>query len=287
MRLPSAPTTRWTLPLSVAALSLAGAALALVGVAPLVTAYLTPFDFDMPPSEPSEAEVAMMFLGVAISTVVLLAVALTLGLRARKWVAAKTVGWCVLFGWLNAGMSIALGHLFYGELERAAGGGLFGLVLGLLFALPFGLLYGGVAAFATHRLAGLRERPTLRSRLDAQRIVSIVVIGSSTFALLVSVAGWSDRVPEAIPAVVLGVGVVGLAQSLVRGYLLGRIAKDPAARGYERVALADLGIDGEGLWPLHPGVPDDAKHALVQRTESAGDGVYRGAAPRVPLALVE
>lgn len=287
-RLPSGPTTRWTLPSSVAALALAGGALAVVGVAPLAYDVLRPLSFTVDDSvpPPSSTELAAMLLGVALSTVTLLSVALGLSLRAKRWVAFKTVLWCMLFGWLNAATSLALGNLFRGHFDEILPGVVLGLFMGIFFATPFGLLYGLVAAVATHNLRALIDRPSLTSRLDAQRLVSLVVLGAAGFALVVRLGGYGVRVPVALPAAVFGLGAIGLAQALVRRYLLTRLARAPHEHGYERVALADLGIDHTGLWPLHPGVPADATHALVER-ESAGEGAYRGAAPRVPLALVE
>lgn len=254
--------------MSVAALSVAGGALGVVVASPML------------------GYSASSALACAASTTFLLAAALTLSLRAKGHVGAKTLLWCFVFGWLNAPSTVLLLMLI--DPQPQAGAMVVGaLILGIVFGGVPGLLYGAFAAVATTSLRRLVDRPSLTSRVDAQATVGALVFVASALAYASVVLGYASRVSSLVPLGVVVFGGVYMLQALARRWLLTRLARAPAAHGYERVALADLGIDAEGLWRLHTLVPDDAKHVLVRRAPESGDGAYRVSAPRVPLALVE
>lgn len=284
------PTTRWTIPGSIAALSIAGGALGVVAVGPLVRSYLYPLGFpDFWPPEVSEQidlEILTMQSAIGLSTSCLLGLALALSLRSEGWLTLKTVGWCVLAAWLNVAAALCLGHLLLGDPIKAFEALGFGLLTGWLFGVPLGLLYGAFAAMAIRRLRTLTDRPSLTVRVDAQLVVGATILGAGLFGVALHYEVFHGKVPIELPIAVTASGGVGLIQALVRRHLLRRIASAPDRHGYERVPLAELGVDRDQLWPLHPGVPLDASHALVRRTEETGDGAYRRSTARVPLALV-
>ncbi|MGE0784950.1 MAG: hypothetical protein AB7S26_04620 [Sandaracinaceae bacterium] len=280
---PAMPSVTRTIALSVLALAIAGGVLAMVAVEPLADAYLDYVHEARGALDPVAARYVHV-VAVGISAVTLLAFALHLSLRGPSPI-ARTFLYCLFFGWLCAPTSLGLAARFTGG--HVPDAMLNGLVLGLCTALPLGSLYGFAAAIATVPLRGLMESPSLTTRYDAERVVGAVTFGAGAFATAVRLLGWGDALPWTLPALVAGFGALGLARAqLYRARLLA-LAADPTARGYERVPLAELGIDRDALWPLHGDVSPLASHALVRRAPETGAGGYRRTAPRVPLALVD
>lgn len=275
-RAPAPPRTHWTIALSVAALALAGGLLSVVAVDAVL-------GVGFPDLHPTHASVP-----TAICTTVLLAFALGLSLLTSSRVVLATMVACGVLGWLNTPASLALFWAIERESTRHLPSLLvFASLIGLATGAPLGLLYGALSSMATRRLRRLIDAPTLTTRLDAQVVVSglLVLCGalaSATWVLTESVQGQGAEVP----LLVLAVGLLGLAQSQLRRRRLLAWARDPSRHGLERVALDDLGIVRDGLWRLSPDVPFDTEYVLVRREDAAGDGAYRRAAARVPLALV-
>lgn len=287
------PRIRLVVGSAIVALALAGGALATIGVEELVYGLNEPFGFDeegQPTAEELHRGSVPYLVCVAISTPVLLTLALCLGVLRTSWVGTRTSAACAVLGWLNCPASLVL-HAFLfsnGEPWSSAAGALFtGLIFGLVFATPFGVLYGAVSIFATKRLRSLLDRPTLSAKIDALTTVAITVLGAATFATLIAAARREPIVPWQAPALLAAVAALSLSLALLRARWLQKLMHDPARAGLHRVSLDELGVDPAALLPLHPGVAPTASHALVRVLPASGDGAYRQAPARVAVALVD
>ena len=288
MRAPSRPSIRWTLGGSVAALALAGGALATVAVDPLVEGFLAPvYSLDTIEPRVSAYKHGTYLAVVALSTTLLLAVALVLSIRARSRPNGQAIGWCTLFGWLNAGTSLAVGTSLLEGIEEGPRALISGLLLGLFCAAPLGLLYGLASLHALGRLRRLRDRPNLAMRVEAQLAVGKTVLGAGAFAMGAQLLGYQVLMPLAVSIGVTALGATVLGQAMFRLRRIRSLAADPTAHGYERFSLERLDLDASALWPLHAGVSEDAKFALVRPLPAQGDGGYRTMSARAPIALVD
>ncbi|MGE0784949.1 MAG: hypothetical protein AB7S26_04615 [Sandaracinaceae bacterium] len=286
------PSPRSTVALSVVALAIAGGALASIAVAPMLEQlYASSVDPGMH-TVPFYVEALLYDSAiVAATTATLLALALALALRSKK-TAAWTILLCVLFGWLNAPaffLTRALvvadrtGRVSLSDLPSAL---LIMLLIGLIPGAGLGFLYGFTAAFATVDLRDLLDRPSFALRLEAQRIVGLIVLVAASIGLLARVR-FAEHIPWAIPWTVAGLGLLLYVQARVRRTRMVALTKNPTAHGYERVPLDELGIDRDAVWPLHGEVSVDAAYVLVKRAPESGRGGYRSASVRIPIALVD
>ncbi len=283
------PSTRVTLAMSVVALALAGAALATVAVAPLLRAsgeWHFP-DHEVPAVHP-QPPLAPILRVLMATTFVLLAAALAVALsggspRSRR----RTIKVCALFGWLNAPACLALASACGGDVGGVVSGLVVGAVVGLFLATPFGVLYGVALSGAVEQLRRLRQRPSFAQQVEAQATVAVTVTSSAGIAVFLRGFAIGDVVPMAIPLAVLTAGALLYLHAEHRRGRVMRLMRDPEAHGYARVALADLAIDRQALWPLHGQVSEHADYALIERRGEVGAGGYRSADVRVPLALVD
>lgn len=284
MQLPTRPSTRRLVGVSVVVLALAGGMLGAVAVEPFAEILSIP-TFDASADEPEVvAKARLIQMSTTVWTTLLLGGALLLGLRKTEHVEGRTFLACALLGWLNSPLVLASTEALDGDFDLlgALGGG---LCLGVFSGLPLGALYGAVALFATRRLRKLIDRPTLTAHLAAQQTVGVTVLVASALGLVVAL-GLDSRTVW-MPPLLLVTGSVLTGGAFFRAARIRRFAANPKGPSYERVPLSSVGLDRDALLPLDETVSPEASHVLVSITGPKGDGAYREGAERVPLALVD
>jgi hypothetical protein len=278
------PRVRLVVGAAIAALALAGGALAVVAVEDLVPGSASTFD------GPLRGIALDLMVSVAVTTPLLLALALVIGVARSTRAGLRTFFACAVLGWLNCPASLVVNAVLFDDpirLPWAIGSALImGAFVGLFFATPFGMLYGVAHLFATKRLRALLDRPTVSAKNDALFTVAITVLGAASLATLVAALREAPVVPWWAPATLAGLATLAAVYAVLRGRWIRSLVRDPARGAFERVSLEELGIDGAWLLPLHAAVSVGATHALLRKLP-AGEGAYRRSAPRVPIALVD
>ena len=113
---------------------------------------------------------------------------------------------------------------------------------------------------------------------------------TALLASVLTVATNAIAVPTMTTWVAPAVGIAGLAAWLVawrRAATLRASARAPHDPSFARVPLSELDITPDALLPLDDQVSEEAAHALVRLRSPNGDGAYRTAAHREPIALVD
>ncbi|MFK7986140.1 MAG: hypothetical protein AB8I08_08915 [Sandaracinaceae bacterium] len=186
MRLSARLSVRALVGVSVGALALAGGLLGGLIIEPIAGGAFVGQGWEHP-SPPSSGLFVVMVTSFA--TFLMLGLALMMVLRRAEDVMARTVGACMLFGWLNAPLVLALVALSNG-IGASLGGIAVGLFCGgVVVGAPLGLIYGVSTTFATQRLRRVLDRPTLASHTTAQRAAGFTVSVGALLGMVVAASG--------------------------------------------------------------------------------------------------
>lgn len=278
-------SVRQIVALSVAVLALAGGLFGMVAVEPMAQELFSGFGLHSTPPRSTE-KVLVILAATGAWTTLLLAAALGYGLWDRERVTFRTILACGILGWLNCPLVLGTSSLASGDPEQIGGAFFGGLCAGIFVGFPLGLLYGVVGMLATRRLRPLLDRPTLTAHVAAQRTVGLTVTAASAFGLVATVLFDLHFTPWLAPTL----GVVGVTTTIVawrRAAALKTLAGAADAPSYARIPLAELDLDPGALLPLDEEVSEHAAHVLVRLRDARGDGAYRAAGTREPIALVD